>query len=124
MVLNNNKVLNNNWVIVILVTGLILLVITNVCSQEDFADLMTAPSMVPPKLDTNLCSKQCCAQTQWPLPAELQINDMSKEEAKKYIPTNFNCNLGNGSGCLCVTSDQFNYLANRGSNVSSNTCSK
>ena len=62
------------------------------------------------KIDTNKCSRNCCKFTQWKLPNELI--DLSTN-INNYIPTNMSCNFGNGSGCLCVTNDDYNYLANR-----------
>jgi hypothetical protein len=74
---------------------------------------------VPVKIDTNKCAKSCCLRTEWPLPQELQQNDMSPEELKKYIPSNFSCNFGskNGSGCVCYTKEDSNYLTNKGGNI-------
>jgi hypothetical protein len=64
----------------------------------------------------NRCSKQCCKFTQWPLPSELKSKELPDDA--NYIGNNMSCNFGSGSGCLCVTKDDFNYLANRGSNSS------
>lgn len=61
------------------------------------------------KLDTNKCSKKCCSYTQWKLPEEL-----NQSFEPNIIPNNISCN-GNTSGCLCMTKDNFNYFANRGS---------
>ena len=63
------------------------------------------------KLDTNTCSKSCCKFTQWKLPDELEQN-INKNNY--IVPTNFSCNFGNGSGCVCMTKKNFNYLSNRG----------
>jgi hypothetical protein len=117
---------NNRIILFILMIALFIFIMSNICTNEDdFENLEnTENNNKSPKIDLNRCSKQCCAQTQWTLPAELRINDMTPEEASKYIPNNFSCNLGSGSGCLCVTKDDFNYLAGRGNNVTNNTCSK
>ena len=74
---------------------------------------------VPVKIDTNKCAKSCCLHTEWPLPPELQQQDLSPEELKKYIPSNFSCNFGskNGSGCVCYTKEDSNYLTNKGGNI-------
>jgi hypothetical protein len=73
----------------------------------------------PVKIDTNKCAKSCCLRTEWALPPELQSNDVSKEELKNYIPSNFSCNFGskNGSGCVCYTKEDANYLTNKGGNI-------
>ena len=74
------------------------------------------------KLDKNICSKQCCKHTQWPVPHDLHKKDIPEEEMKNYVGTNFSCNFGSGSGCLCVSKDDFNYLANRGNNTGGVSC--
>jgi hypothetical protein len=66
------------------------------------------------KLDTNVCSKQCCKHTQWPPSIGEIEGDIKKEDLDKYIGSNLSCNFGTGSGCLCITKDDFNYLSNRG----------
>ena len=72
------------------------------------------------KLDKNMCSRQCCKFTQWPLPAELRSKELPDDS--KYVANNMSCNFGSGSGCLCVTKDDLNYLSNRGSNASTTMC--
>lgn len=76
------------------------------------------------RLDQNVCSKQCCKHVQWPVPhaATGGTSGTGAKEFEKYIGTNLTCNLGSGSGCLCVTKDDFNYLANRSNNASTNIC--
>ena len=74
-----------------------------------------------PKIDVNKCSRSCCKNNNWPYPEELQPKDMTPEELKNYIPSNFSCNLGSnsGGGCVCLTKENYNYLGSRGSNGSS-----
>lgn len=74
------------------------------------------------KLDKNMCSRQCCKQIQWPVPHDSKTGPIPKDQLDKYIGTNFSCNFGKGSGCLCVAKDDFNYLANRGGNSGSEMC--
>lgn len=71
------------------------------------------------KIDTNKCAKSCCKYTQWQLPPELRQTDVSPEELEKYIPSNFSCNFGsnNGSGCVCYTKEDSEYLTNKGGNI-------
>lgn len=69
------------------------------------------------KLDKNMCSKQCCKHTTWPSSVGDIEGDIKKEDLDKYIGSNLSCNFGNGSGCLCITKDDFNYLSNRGQNI-------
>ncbi len=74
------------------------------------------------KLDKNMCSKQCCKFSQWPVPHDLNEKQIPEDQLKNYIGSNMSCNFGNGSGCLCVSKDDFNYLANRGGNSGSQMC--
>jgi hypothetical protein len=71
------------------------------------------------KIDNNKCSRDCCGLSQWPVPDELLPKSIPKDELKEYIPTNFSCNFGNntGSGCVCMTKSDSNYLTNRGNVV-------
>ena len=71
---------------------------------------------IPLRMDLNKCSKLCCKQTQW-LPDNMKINN---PDTDKFIGTNYSCNNGDGSGCVCTTQDDFNIIANRGS--TSNIC--
>ncbi len=74
------------------------------------------------KLDKNFCSPQCCKHVQWPVPHDAKTGPIPKDQLDKYIGTNFSCNFGNSSGCLCIDKDDFNYLANRGGNSGSQMC--
>lgn len=74
------------------------------------------------KLDKNKCSKQCCKHTQWPTSIGKIEGNINDEELKNYIGTNLSCNFGDGSGCLCVSKEEFNYLTNRGGNSKSSMC--
>ena len=122
--LNSNR---NKIIIILLVVAIGLFILTNACSYkqhftditEHLTNLFDAQPEVNPikRLDQNKCSIKCCGQTQWPLPEELRSKDMTDEEAKGYVPSNFFCNLGSGSGCLCVKKDDFNYLVSHGSNI-------
>ena len=72
----------------------------------------------PKALFNNKCSRSCCLNTGWPYPPELLEKDLSPEELKKYIPTNFTCSLGSNidGGCLCVTKEDKDYLTIRAGN--------
>jgi hypothetical protein len=74
------------------------------------------------QIDKLICSKQCCKHTQWPVPKDMLTHDMTDELAANFIGTNMSCNLGNGSGCVCATKDDFDYLATRGTNGGTNVC--
>ena len=71
------------------------------------------------KLDQNKCSTSCCGLSQWPVPSELQDKNMSPDELKKYIPSNFGCTSGDYSGCVCLTQENYDYLNNHGNNNNS-----
>ena len=61
------------------------------------------------KIDKNQCSKSCCKHVQWKLPKELE-----NTENNDIIPSNFSCNFGEGSGCVCLNKNQYNFMENRG----------
>lgn len=70
------------------------------------------------RIDTNKCSKDCCGLSQWPVPNDMLSGSIPADELKNYIPSNFSCNRGNnvGSGCVCMTKSDSNYLTHRGNN--------
>lgn len=68
------------------------------------------------KLDLNMCSKQCCKFTQWPVPNEITKGPIPQEKLKDFVGSNYSCNFGEGSGCLCVSKDSLKNIANRGGN--------
>lgn len=85
-------------------------------------DLTTQNTNDNMKLDRNKCSKQCCKHIQWTLPNELKTPDMANEKFKNYQSSNYSCNFGEGSGCLCISKDNINALVSRGANTNNNTC--
>lgn len=66
------------------------------------------------EIDKNPCSKQCCKFTQWPVPFNTKNPIVSDDTLNKFIPSNFSCNFGEGSGCVCITKDDYNYLSQHG----------
>lgn len=67
-------------------------------------------------LQNNLCSKSCCS-AQYPVPFKLNYDDMVCRQNQEFVPNNIMCNNSwQDSGCLCMTKNQFNNLANRGGN--------
>ena len=62
-------------------------------------------------IDSNTCSRDCCRHVQWQPPHMPPLDQPSE-----YISTNFSCNRGEGSGCLCVKQGEFDNLKNRGGN--------
>jgi len=67
-----------------------------------------------PKIDQNVCSKQCCKFIQWPVPFNTRNPTISDSTLDKFIPSNLACNGGANGGCVCLTKDDFNYLSNHG----------
>ena len=43
---------------------------------------------------------------------------MSQDELKNYVPSNFGCTSGNYSGCVCLNKTDTEYLNNHGNNRS------
>lgn len=121
----------NNIIIIFLIVLVVLFIINpNVNEQnkkekqnnmekfEQLEDVVT--NLEVQKMDTNICSKQCCKFTQWPVPFNTQNPNVNPDLLKKFIGTNLSCNYGpDGGGCLCMTKDNFNYLANHGQSVDS-----
>jgi hypothetical protein len=121
--------LNDNQTLVLIILGavvffvFILPMLDNKSKQsadEVKESLTNTPE--PTKLDKNICSRQCCKHVQWPVPHDAVTKEISDKDMKNYIGNNLSCNFGSGSGCLCVTKDDFNYLANRGSNAGKDMC--
>ena len=81
-------------------------------AQEEFASNIITNNM--PKIDTKKCSTSCCGLNQWPVPTDIADPNMSQEELKNYIPSNFGCASGNYKGCVCLTQQDSNYLTNHG----------
>jgi hypothetical protein len=68
------------------------------------------------KIDKAICSRSCCKfdSNTWPYPFNTKDPRINDEELANYIPNNFSCNNGFGSGCPCMTKDNFNYFVNHG----------
>jgi hypothetical protein len=84
--------------------------IKNIVLRENFMGLDTNA-----KLDRNICSKSCCKQS-YPVPFMNQY-DPRVPNPDDYIRTNLMCNYGEGSGCLCTTKKQKDYISSRAGNV-------
>jgi hypothetical protein len=128
--MQSQKKLNNNLVLATVLLGAVLFFIFVLpslqCKQKkdlnNLKEKFANNTDEIKKLDKNMCSKQCCNHSQWPVPHDAKSGPISKEKLANYIGTNLTCNFGEGSGCLCVTKDDFNYLANRGGNSGNNMC--
>ena len=82
--------------------------------KENFNDSVNTNIV---KLDQNKCSTSCCGLSQWPVPSDLRDPNISQEELKNYIPSNFGCTSGEYSGCLCLTQQNSDYLNNHANNL-------
>lgn len=127
--MESNLKLNDNQILVLVILGIVVFFVfilplidnkNKQATDKIKENLINTPE--PIKLDKNICSPQCCKHTQWPVPHDAKNKDISDKELENYIGTNLTCNLGSGGGCLCVTKDDFNYLASRGSNAGKNMC--
>ena len=68
-------------------------------------------------LHSSRCSKSCCSQ-QYPIPFNLSYQQDVCGAETEFVPNNLMCNNAwNDSGCLCLTKDQANNLADRGGNA-------
>ena len=72
---------------------------------------------LPPslKVDTAMCSANCCG-SQYPVSFDVKEDDRLVD-GKVYVPTNFTCTGHHGTGCLCISKEQRDYLAERGDNA-------
>jgi hypothetical protein len=76
------------------------------------------------KIDQNICSRQCCKFTQWPVPFNTQ-DPTSSNDSGNYIGSNLSCNYGQtGGGCVCYTKSDNDYLANHGQDSKFNVAGK
>ena len=116
--------LSNNQVLIIVILGAILFfvfilpMIDEKCRNEnkEMKESLENTNNHGPKIDQSLCSRSCCKHAQWPLPEELMTKEIPEEQLSNYVGNNFSCNNGSGSGCLCLTKSQYDYLASRGNN--------
>jgi len=112
------------WLLIIgAIFVIVLMPIFQYCQNQDKNELRERFDSIfsgePKFLFSNKCARSCCINSGWPYPPELLEKDISPEELKKYIPTNFSCALGSNvnGGCLCVTKNDFDYLSKRGGNM-------
>jgi len=70
------------------------------------------------KLDTNMCSPDCCGK-QWPVSFNLKNDPRIKEGelGSKYVATNMSCSGKMGTGCICADKKQYELLSKRGNNA-------
>jgi len=121
---------NNNLILFVVLLGAIffyLFVLPNLQRKQEkdlkkLKEKFENGTSTIQKLDLNMCSKQCCNHNQWPVPHDIKQGPIPKDKLKNYIGSNLTCNYGKGSGCLCVTKDDFNYLADRAGNSNNKMC--
>lgn len=127
MFVNDNASTNDIAFVVLLAVCIGLIVCWLYPKMDDFyrkeidhyVNYMTNNDIAHNKLDLNVCSKSCCSG-QWPTSIMMPLDPRVKPG---FVNTNLNCtgfNSGqHGVGCLCVSQDQFDYVANRGNNIKS-----
>jgi len=83
-------------------------------TEEEFTEALSRCY----KLDTNMCSKDCCDPNLWPVSFDTKRDPRIRpgDIGNKYIPSNLTCSGINGRGCVCVTKDQHNFVSRRGYN--------
>jgi hypothetical protein len=107
--ITNNKILFIVGFIVIIIFIHKLLI--NNC--DNFSNINNIENNDIIKIDTNECSQKCCKHIQW-LPDYLKNNN---EEYNDYIPSNYSCNFGSNSGCLCISNKDKQFISNHGQNI-------
>jgi len=98
--------MKNNNIIIYLIIFILFLIIFN---YENIEKLNNTTSDDIIKIDTNICSKNCCNFTQW-LPEHMKNKNLNTN----YIPSNYSCNFGANSGCLCMTENDKDFISNHG----------
>lgn len=114
----NNMVLIYGIIMVIVFYVFIMPIIEKCYNDEKKILVEKLENIMATKIDTNKCSKSCCINSGWKLPKELEPTDMSVDELKNYIPSNFSCNFGSntGGGCVCISKNDNELLGSRGGN--------
>lgn len=97
--------MKNNNIIIYLVIFILFLIIFNYDNIEKLNNIKSDVI----KIDTNICSKNCCNFIQW-LPEHMKNKNLNSN----YLPSNYSCNFGANSGCLCVTENDKDFLENHG----------
>lgn len=69
------------------------------------------------KMDTNMCSPDCCG-SQWPVSFAITRDERIEQDeiGDKYVPTNMTCTGLRGRGCVCSDKQQYEFLKSRGNN--------
>ena len=99
----------NIYILLLLIICIIIFLCNRTQENLENEELPNTDDII--KLDLNKCSKDCCGFNQY---KSLLNPNNNKNASEKYTSTNLTCNGNDGTGCLCVTKDQFNYLSNRG----------
>jgi len=85
--------------------------------QFDNYEIINNKNIPIAKIDKNICSKQCCKFEVWQPPFIVKNPNVDSIFMNKFIGTNLSCGNGPESGgCVCVTKNDFNYIANHGQN--------
>jgi hypothetical protein len=105
-----DKLLNDKNQLMIIGIGLFVIYFMFFRKREMFGGLGKQA-----KIDTATCSKACCYQ-QYPVPFNTVV-DPNVPDPSKYEKSNFMCNYGSGSGCVCISKKQKNWLGSRAGNT-------
>lgn len=65
------------------------------------------------KVDTNMCSRDCCKHSQWPVP----FGEEGEDVGEGNVSSNLMCNGGSGGGCVCLKKEDKTYLSERAGNL-------
>jgi len=90
--------------------------IHNKCTENfDNYEITNDKTIPVAKIDKNVCSKQCCKFEVWQPPFVIKNPNVDPKFMDKFIGTNLSCGNGPESGgCVCMTKNDFNYIANHG----------
>ena len=110
--------MSNILVCVILVILILGVIYQLILKKESFENDSGSNLNECYKLDTNMCSPDCCG-SQWPISFDIQKDPRIKEGelGGKFISTNMTCSGKMGTGCVCASRSQYSFLSDRGTNA-------
>ena len=108
---------SNSKIIWIIAIGCLLLFLLLQNPAERFGGDSGSNLPTNKKIDLkNICSVDCCSTSNWPAPHDTMV-DSRVQDNPNLIGTNMMCDGVTGSGCVCATKNQYNYLGRRAGNA-------
>lgn len=107
---------NDNTLVYVLIAIIVIYIICNRMKETFLSSGTNLKGCY--KLDQNMCSVDCCGK-QWPVSFDMKKDPRIKEGelGSKYLPTNMSCTGKMGTGCICASNQQYQFLTDRGTNA-------